>query len=170
MTHRGEARLALYKTVNLKMKAIIYILLMIFCLNSFCYSQTVNEERIHRVSEISPNFPGGDAARLKYFRENFRYPQSAIDKRIQGTVFVTFVVETDGSITNAEIFRIEKDSASDQVRNIHSYYRDIIENCPDCEAEALRFVKEMPNWNPGRTQGNRVRTQFLMPIKFSLNE
>jgi protein TonB len=134
------------------MKKVCYILALIFCVNSFCYS--------HQPYETQAEFPGGEEARKKYIKENLRYPQSAIDSGIEGIVFVGFVVERDGSITNAQIIR--------SIRDVE---------CPECDEEAIRLVEEMPNnWIPGKQGLNKespltpVRQQFFMPIKFSLDE
>ena len=128
------------------MKKVFYILALIFCVNNFCYSLKY---------ETEPQFPGGEKARLKYIEENFRYPQSAIDSGIQGTVHIMFVVEPDGSITNVRI-----------ARGIGG----------GCDEEAIRLVEGMPNWIPGKLWipqkqiDEPVRTQFSMPIKFLLDK
>lgn len=99
------------------------------------------------VVEDPPAFPGGDDARKKYFLDNIKYPQLAREQGIQGTVFVTYVVEKDGTITNAKV-----------LRGIGS----------GCDEEALRVIENMPRWVPGKQRGEAVRVQFNMPIKFAL--
>jgi len=95
-----------------------------------------------------PVFPGGDEARIQFIRENIRYPEAARSARIQGIVFVTFVVEKDGSLTNVGIIR-GVDGGLDE--------------------EAVRVVESMPKWAPGLKGGQPVRVEFTMPIRFVLN-
>ena len=106
------------------------------------------QDSIYRVSEVMPQYPGGPNEIMRYIQENIKYPQSAKDNKIEGRVFVTFVVEKDGSITNAAVIRgIDK----------------------ECDAEALRVVSSMPKWNPGQQDGKNVRTQFTIPIIYKFN-
>ena len=106
------------------------------------------QDSIYRVSEVMPQYPGGPNEIMRYLQENIKYPQSAKDNKIEGRVFVTFVVEKDGSITNATVLRgIDK----------------------ECDAEALRVVSSMPKWNPGQHKGEVVRTQFTIPIIYKFN-
>ena len=108
----------------------------------------VTQDSIYRVSEVMPEYPGGPNEMMRYIQENIKYPQSAIDNKIEGRVFVTFVVEKDGSISNAAVLRgIDK----------------------ECDAEALRVVSSMPKWNPGQHKGEVVRTQFTIPIIYKFN-
>jgi len=116
-------------------------------LTSFGYSQTCNDE-IFTVVEVSPSFIGGEAAMNKFLAKNLTYPREALEKNIQGTVYVSFIVEADGSITNATI------------------KRDIGAGCGE---EAVRVVKMMPKWNPGKQRGKTVRTQFILPVSFKLS-
>ena len=95
-----------------------------------------------------PQFPGGDDARLRYLQDNMRYPAKARVSGIQGTVFITFVVERDGSITDVRI-----------LRGIGG----------GCDEEAIRVVKNMPKWIPGQIRGNAIRVQFNMPLRFTLS-
>lgn len=106
------------------------------------------EEVIFTVVESMPDFPGGDAARIKYLNENIKYPQMARESGIQGRVFVTFVVEKDGNVTDVRV-----------LRGIGG----------GCDEEAVRVIKNMPKWNPGKQRGKSVRVQFNMPILFKLN-
>jgi len=102
---------------------------------------------IHTFVEEWPAFPGGDTARIMYLNENLKYPKIAKETGIQGAVYVSFVVEKDGSITNVKI-----------LRGIGG----------GCDEEALRVINAMPKWNPGRQNGKEVRVQFNMPITFKL--
>jgi len=105
------------------------------------------KKEIFTVVEEQPSFPGGEEARMKFFLENMKYPEEAMETGIQGTVFLTFVVEDDGSITDVKI-----------LRGIGG----------GCDAEAIRVVQAMPKWIPGKQRGIPVRVQFNLPIKFTL--
>ncbi len=107
-----------------------------------------DDEVIFTVVEDQPEFPGGEEARQRFLEQNLRYPQMAREAGIQGTVFVTFVVETDGSVTDVRV-----------LRGIGG----------GCDEEAVRVVSMMPRWEPGRQRGQPVRVQFNMPIRFRLN-
>ena len=94
-----------------------------------------------------PSFPGGDAARKKYLARNLRYPNQAAEDGIQGTVYVSFVVKTNGSLSDIKI-----------IKGIGG----------GCDQEALRVVKRMPAWNPGYQNGRKVAVLFNMPVYFRL--
>ena len=105
------------------------------------------ETQIFTVVENEPEFPGGMEALYKYLAQNIKYPQLARENNITGKVYVTFVVEKDGSIANPKVLR------------------DI---GGGCGAEAIRVVKAMPKWNPGKQRGKAVRVQFNLPVNFNL--
>ena len=110
--------------------------------------EEVVEEEIFTVVENDPEYPGGMEALYKYLAENIHYPQIAKENNITGKVYVTFVVEKDGSIANPRILR------------------DIGGGCGQ---EAVRVVKSMPKWKPGKQRGKSVRVQFNLPVSFNLN-
>ena len=97
--------------------------------------------------EQMPVFPGGLSGLYKYFKDNLKYPSRAKELGISGKVFIKFIVETDGNVSNVEV-----------LRGIGG----------GCDEEALRIVSEMPQWEPGRQRGTAVRVLFTVPIKFSL--
>jgi periplasmic protein TonB len=105
------------------------------------------ETEIFTVVEDQPGYPGGEEARLKYLSENTKYPQMARESQIQGTVYVTFVVEKDGRVRDVRV-----------LRGIGG----------GCDEEAIRVIQNMPRWNPGKQRGKPVRVQFNLPIKFTL--
>lgn len=109
--------------------------------------EEVVEEQIFTVVEEEPKFPGGMEALYKYLGQNIKYPQLARENGITGKVYVQFVVEKDGSIANPRILR------------------DI---GGGCGAEAIRVVKAMPKWSPGKQRGKAVRVQFNLPVNFNL--
>jgi periplasmic protein TonB len=105
------------------------------------------EAEVFLIVEEPPTFPGGDAALYKWLGENLKYPEEAKELGIQGRVFVSFVVEPDGSASNVVV-----------KRGIGG----------GCDEEAIRIVKAMPKWSPGKQRGQPVRVQFNLPIKFTL--
>ena len=109
--------------------------------------EEVAEEPIFTVVENEPEFPGGMEALYRYLAQNIKYPQLARENGITGKVYVTFVVERDGSIANPKVLR------------------DI---GGGCGAEAIRVVKSMPKWTPGKQRGKAVRVQFNLPVNFNL--
>ena len=97
--------------------------------------------------EQKPEFPGGEAAMYKWLGDNIVYPSAASEEGVQGRVVVEFVVGKDGSITNVRV-----------VRPRH----------PALDKEALRVVKAMPNWVPGRNNGQPVKVTYTLPVTFKL--
>jgi len=108
---------------------------------------TATDDKVYEVCEQMPIFEGGDAALLKYLRENLKYPDNTKDRGVQGRVVIGFIVEKDGSLTDVKVLRPV----------------DI-----DLDAEVLRLVKGMPKWIPGRHNGQRVRVKYLLPIHICL--
>jgi len=109
--------------------------------------EEVEEAQIFMVVESMPQFPGGETALHKYLAENIKYPQMAKESGIQGRVFVTFVIEKNGAVTDVRV-----------LRGIGG----------GCDEEAIRVVKAMPNWSAGKQRGKPVRVQFNLPVKFTL--
>lgn len=105
------------------------------------------EEEIFVAVEQMAEFPGGQAALMKWLRDNMRYPETAQQNDVQGRVIVKFVVEKDGSIGNATIAKgVDR----------------------DLDREAIRVVKKMPKWQPGKNNGVAVRSYFTLPVTFKL--
>lgn len=98
--------------------------------------------------EDMPEYPGGMEAMMKFVAENLKYPQQMQKEKVEGRVLLSFVVEKDGSVTNIE-----------EVKSPH----------PVLTEEAIRVVKLMPKWKPGKQDGKNVRVQFNLPITFRLN-
>lgn len=97
--------------------------------------------------DVMPVFPGGEDELYKFLQENIKYPQLAKETNISGTVYIYFVIETDGSVSDVRL-----------VKGIRG----------GCDEEALRVVKMMPKWSPGRLDGKAVRVSYALPIVFSL--
>ncbi len=102
---------------------------------------------VYDITETLPQFPGGQGVMMKYLAANIKYPASAVKAKKQGRVIVSFVIQKDGSVTNARI-----------VRSVD----------PELDAEALRIVKAMPNWTPGTQDGKPVNVRYTIPVVFSL--
>ena len=107
----------------------------------------VEETKIFTVVEQMPMYPGGDAALMGYLRDNIHYPTVAAENGVQGRVTVGFVVERDGSITDVKVLRSVD---------------------PSLDREAMRVVKSMPRWTPGKQNGSAVRVKFQVPVTFRL--
>lgn len=100
------------------------------------------------VVEDMPEFPGGTAALLEYLKKNIKYPAICRENNIQGRVLVSFIVNKDGSIVDAEV-----------VKNVN----------PSLDKEALRVISGMPKWKPGSQRGKPVRVKYTVPVNFRLN-
>ncbi len=108
-----------------------------------------NNDQVYEVVDQMPEYPGGFEAMSKFLAANIKYPEQAKKDKVTGRVFVSFIVEKDGSVTNVKL-----------LRGIGG----------GCDEEALQVVKSMPNWNPGMDNGgDAVRVQYNLPIKFALD-
>jgi protein TonB len=94
-----------------------------------------------------PSFPGGETARTKFLARNLRYPTQAVEDGVQGTVYVTFVVKTNGSLADIKI-----------LRGIGG----------GCDEEAFRVVKKMPSWYPGYQNGRNVPVRYTLKVDFKI--
>ena len=106
------------------------------------------EEHVFEIVEQMPSFPGGDAALMSFLSQNVHYPAVAEENGIQGRVVATFIVERDGSISDVRV-----------VKSVD----------PSLDKEAVRVLKSMPKWTPGRQNGSPVRTKYTVPVTFRLN-
>ncbi len=109
--------------------------------------ENIVENQIFIAVEDDPIFPGGEKGLFKFLGDNIEYPRIAAEIGVSGVVHLTFVVEKDGSITDIKI-----------VRGIGG----------GCDEEAVRVVKMMPRWTPGKQRGKPVRVQFQLPVRFVL--
>ncbi len=105
------------------------------------------DEPVILVPEIAPEFPGGVDALMAYLGRNLNYPARARELEIQGRVYVSFVIEKDGKVSNIKL-----------LRGIGG----------GCDEEAIRVVSEMPDWKPGRQNGRPARVAYNLPVRFSL--
>jgi len=109
--------------------------------------EEVVEQEIFTIVEEMPEFPGGMTKLADYLAKNIKYPQMARESGIQGRVFVNFVVEPDGSVSNVTVMRSLGGG---------------------CDEEAMRVVKSMPKWKPGKQRGKAVRVSYILPVNFKL--
>lgn len=100
-----------------------------------------------RFAEEMPEYVGGMEAMYAFLKNELQYPEAARNNGIQGTVLLEFVVERDGSVSNV---------------------KPLVSLFPECDAEAIRVVKKMPKWKPGKQMGKPVRCYFNLPIRFTL--
>lgn len=107
----------------------------------------VQEPEIYDFVEEEATFPGGMEEYLKYIEANLVYPKVASEIQPVGKCYVSIVVEIDGSISNVKVLRG-------------------IPDCPECAKEAIRLMKAMPKWKPGKTGGKVVRSRINLPVKF----
>ncbi|MCR4836636.1 MAG: energy transducer TonB [Bacteroidaceae bacterium] len=109
----------------------------------------VNEDDVFQVVQEMPEFPGGMEKLLEYEDKKIKYPAKARKEGIEGMVIVEFIVEKDGSISGPKV---------------------ILSLTPKCDAEALRVVKSMPKWKPGKQNGKIVRVKYTLPVRFKLKK
>ena len=108
---------------------------------------TTTDDKVYDVCEQMPTYKGGEEAMMRFISEVTRYPQRAQEFGIQGCVVVGFIVEKDGSLSNFKfIQRVD----------------------PELDDEALKTVKVMPKWNPGKHNGQNVRVRHSVPVGFKL--
>lgn len=132
------------KNVSLKVALMMLVLLFSFMTST---AQTKKNNMAYDVVEVMPQYPGGQIAMLKYIMENIKYPKQIMEEGIQGRVTVSFIVEKDGRVSNVRLLRSVQ-SALDK--------------------EAIRVVKSMPKWTPGKHNGKPVRVRFNLPVMFKL--
>lgn len=104
--------------------------------------------KIYTIVEQQPEFPGGVSAMMKFIGQNLKYPPQARRMDIAGSVFVEFVVNAEGDISDARV-----------IKGIGG----------GCDEEALRVISKMPRWRAGKQNGKAVRVKFVLPLKFVLN-
>lgn len=106
------------------------------------------QEEVFVVVEQMPEFPGGQAELFRFLSENVKYPVIAMENRIEGRVICTFIVDKDGSVVDVEVARSSGDASLDK--------------------EAVRVLRSMPDWIPGKMRGEVVRVKYTLPINFHI--
>ena len=97
--------------------------------------------------EVDPEFVGGEDMMARFIQDNIKYPSQAVKKNIKGTSYIHFIVQTDGSLSDVKV-----------LKSAH----------PLLDAEAIRVIKKMPNWIPGKQYNRVVRVKFVLPIRFNI--
>lgn len=131
-------------------KFLIMALMALFGLTTVSAQKTVvakKNQQVFDVVEKMPEYPGGQAALFEYLSKNVKYPADAEKQKIEGRVLVSFVVNTDGSITDISVER---------------------KAFPSLDAEAVRVISGMPKWIPGEQKGQKVRVKYTVPLIFHL--
>ncbi len=137
--------------------------------------QDTSKDKVATVVDEQPEFVGGQMQLFKWLGQNIRYPQIARNNGIQGTVFVGFVVEKDGSISGVEIMKGVKGIVRDTIVVVGHSETNGVKGTKIVEREdhsidneATRVIAAMPNWRPGKQKGKAVRVRYTLPIKFKL--
>ena len=134
------------------MKKLIFLLSLLAYSTGFSqitYTVETADSSDFELYESEAEFPGGQQEMFKFLSSELKYPQMAIENNISGLVHLKFLVEEDGSITDITILKG-------------------MTNCRECEQEAIRVIKLMPNWIPAKKGNENIRTYFVLPIRFSL--
>lgn len=126
------------------------VLLLATIVLSFCTSiafsqNTADENTIYMKVDKMPEFPGGQVALVKYLSKNIKYPPKYKKDKVNGRVFVSFIVDKTGKVGQAKV-----------VKSLNE----------ECDKEAIRVISMMPNWIPGEKEGNKVNVQFGLPVNF----
>lgn len=127
------------------MKKIVFLLIGVMFFQVVAKGQSDTIVSSFETLEIEPRYPGGENAMLSFLGENINYPDSANENGTTGIVYAEFVVDVDGSISNAKI-----------LRGIGS----------GCDEEVIRCIKLMPRWTPAMLNGKKVRSLFTLPVSF----
>ena len=133
-------------------KMILISMMAVLCLMTANAQKTVvsqSNQNVFDQPELMPEYPGGMPAMIEFLQTNIQYPKDAIKQKVEGRVMVMFVVETDGALSNVRV-----------ARNVF----------PSLDAEAVRVVKAMPKWKPGKEKGKAVRVNYTLPVVFSLKK
>ena len=131
------------------MKKILFIALLTLTgmSNAMAQQEVALEEKVYEVVEEMPSFPGGQGAMFEFIANNIQYPIVAEENGVQGRVLVSFVIKKDGSLSNVRV-----------VKSVD----------PALDKEAVRLIKSMPKWSPGKEKGQFVNVKFTVPVTFRL--
>lgn len=133
----------------MKSKIILLLATLFFFCGTTVFAQNANEDtsKVYEVVDEMPSFTGGQNALMQFLANNVKYPTVAFENGVQGRVLVSFIVERDGSLSNVKVE--------------HSVD-------PALDKEAVRVVKAMPKWQPGKQKGSAIRVKFTVPIVFRM--
>ena len=134
--------------MKLKLIIVSIFTLLFGAVNAQALPEETNAPIVGEAADESPEYQGGVMEMMKYIKANTKYPQSAADAKINNNCTVKFLVNPDGSISDVTIL-------------------DGLKSCPDCDAEAIRVVRSMPKWKPGRLAGKEVALFYNVNVNFS---
>jgi len=129
------------------MKVFKFFVSVLFLFLAFAIGSYAQESDICKEPDVMAEYPGGNDALISFISENVKYPEECKNNKIQGKVFVSYVIDKNGKVTNSKIERGVD---------------------PLLDKEALRVVNSMGKWNPGTKDGKAVNVQFTLPINFAL--
>ena len=133
----------------MKSKIILLLATLFFFCATTVFAQNANEDtnKAYEVVDEMPSFTGGQNALMQFLANNVKYPTVAFENGVQGRVLVGFIVDRDGSLSNVKVERSVD---------------------PSLDKEAVRVVKAMPKWQPGKQKGSAIRVKFTVPIVFRM--
>ena len=123
----------------------VFVGAMVFCTQA--QEKTEKQDDVYENVDQMPEYPGGQDSLISFISKNVEYPAEAQENKAQGKVFVNFVVDESGNVTNARV-----------IRSVD----------PDLDKEALRVINLMENWIPGKENGKVVKVKCVLPINFVL--
>lgn len=127
-----------------------FLLVILTGIPALSFAQTGNEGSVSAEAEnVQPEFPGGVIAMLKYIKTNTKYPATAVEAKKSGKCHVKFMVTEKGTVSDVTLL-------------------DGISNCKECNEEAIRVVKSMPKWKPGKIAGKAVALYYNVTVNFKL--
>ncbi len=126
----------------------LFLIVTLFAFDLKAQDKTSNDEVFSKV-DVMPEFPGGMDDLSYFFYTHLKYPEDAKKDKIEGTVYVAFIVDETGKVKNVRV-----------IKGVS----------PSLDKEAIRVASQMPNWTPGKHNGKNVKVQFNLPVKFALAE
>jgi protein TonB len=137
-------------------KSGLIFLLGFFCFHSFGQGDeqktspmSITPDMVYEFVDEPAEFPGGLDSLRRFLSANLNYPENAINKELQGKCYIQFVVTASGEIDHVKV-------------------KKGVPKCPECDEEAIRVVKMMPNWRPGKVNNKKVNSYFSLPISFTI--
>jgi periplasmic protein TonB len=134
-------------------KIILLLVSLFLSIGSFAQSKikssSLQDTLPFKKPEVLPQFPGGDAKLIEFVSNTIKYPEKAKKKGNVGTSYISFIVKKSGEVASIKTYKG-------------------IPGCKPCDEEAIRVVKLMPRWIPGKQEGKAVDVQYVLPVKFSL--
>lgn len=160
-----------------------YLILFLCIFSSAVLAQNTSDESCYSVTKVDtvwkstcasmqeiPNYPGGDGALFSFLGKNTVYPKTARELGVQGKIFVTFIIDKGGEVTDVEIYRGLKVSQEllDKYKDNEKQLSMCTAAAKEIEDESFRVVQSMPKWSPGVQNGKPVRVRYVLPLNFKL--